>query len=138
VALGVSNVFEDFDIKNREKNKKTTGFCKKTSGGWAAVYPEKDSLVLQIENRIWNITDDNVMILYFHNYRKKSTTFRIEHPNGDFEIIYDAWWKDRKGFIPEPMAASCEPENIEEDFFGYIDWLSQPDIARRLFRLWNK
>jgi len=138
IQEGSVDAFEVFEVQNRERNRKTSGFCKKSAHGWSAVYPGKNGLVLQIDNRIWNILDDDVVILYFHNYEKKTTTFRVENRDADFEIIYDSWWKDREDFNPDIMAASCEPENMEEDFFGYVDWLSQPEMASRLFRLWSE
>lgn len=121
------------------ENRKTSGFCAQGEYGWVAVYPENKSLVVQINTRKWDLLSDDLEIKYFHIYDKKLTKFRISGCGNIFEHTYQSWWAERDDFEVNPIAASCEEENSEQDIFGYIHMLRENETsARNMFELWAK
>lgn len=118
---------------------KTSGFSAQGDYGWAAIYPDSGTLIVQINSKKWNLTSDDVAIDYYHNYDKGMTTFRISGNENDFEHTYKSWWSERDDFEVDPIAASCEEENSEEDVFGYIKMLKEnKESARSLLGLWAR
>ena len=136
-----------YDPEKKEKNEltlkndiKTSGFSGNLHFGWAALYPLEDKLILEINNKSWDLLDDNVDTEYFHFYSEKKTRFQIlNHDNVEFESVYKSWWADRSDFKVNEMAVSCEPENREEDDLAYINWIKHnTQKARNLHALWSK
>jgi len=118
---------------------KTSGFCSQGEYGWVAIYPENGTLVIQINSDMWILSNENVEVDYFHEYANKTTTFRISDAEVKFEFRYKSWWAEREDFEVNPMAASCEEENPEEDVFGYIKMLKDNKTsASNLSDIWHK
>lgn len=118
---------------------KTSGFCTQKDFGSIAVYPDNGELVVQINANKWNLLSDSVDVDYFHVYDKKLTTFRIFEQGKKFDLTYTSWWADRDDFDVDPMAASCEEKNSEEDIFGYLKMLKEnKEAANNLLGLWSK
>ncbi|WP_172806696.1 hypothetical protein [Endozoicomonas arenosclerae] len=117
---------------------KTSGFCSQGEFGWIAIFPENGNLICQINSIKWHLLDDDVDVEYFHDYHKKTTKFSIKNNKNNFDINYKSWWANRDDFDINPMAASSEEENSEEDIFGYIKMLKDnQDSASNLNRLWS-
>jgi hypothetical protein len=118
---------------------KTSGFCLKGEYGWVAVFPENGGLICQINSKKWSLLDESTDVEYFHDYSSKTTKFRISSQDNNFEFVYMSWWADRDDFEVNPMAASCEEENSEEDIFGYVKMLKDnKKSAANLYQLWAK
>jgi hypothetical protein len=121
------------------EDRKTSGFCSQGEYGWVAVYPENQSLVVQINEKKWDLLEDGSEVDYFHIYDKKLTSFKISNARNLFDLVYQSWWAERDDFEPDPISASREEENVEEDIFGYIHMLNEnKSSARNLFDLWTK
>jgi hypothetical protein len=119
-------------------SRKTVGFCIQGDYGWAAIFPDNGDLIIQINSKRWKLKDKDVHVDYFHVYKKKRTQFRILQKEKTFDWRYSSWWSTRPDFIVEPMAASREEENAEEDIFGYIAMLKENDtVADNLMALWS-
>jgi hypothetical protein len=118
---------------------KTSGFCSQGGYGWISIYPENGTLVAQINSKKWCLSNDDVDVNYFHDYANKTTKFSIKHSELNFEYQYKSWWAERDDFEVNPMAASCEEENSEEDVFGYVKMLKDNKTsASNLAELWSK
>lgn len=113
----------------------TAGFCEQTEYGWVAVYPDPDveTLVVQIDGTTWDLYADETLVRYSHDYDEETTTFEIRDDDDAFEATYEAWWKGVDWFEPNRWAASREPENADEDFFGYLFMLWQLEEDRADF-----
>lgn len=103
----------------------TVGFCEDTEFGWVAIYPdpEGETLLVQVDGTTWDVFAPETRVGYNHHYDEATTTFAIEDDANAFEATYDAWWKDVEWFDPNRWACSQEPENAEEDVFGYVRYL---------------
>lgn len=119
---------------------KTSGFYGEYEFGSMVIYPSNSSLLFDVNDKSWNLLDDNIDTEYFHFYSDKKTRFQVlNNGNVEFEHIYESWWVDRSDFEVNEMAVSCEPENREEDDLAYIDWVKfDQEAAKNLHALWRK
>ena len=119
---------------------KVSGFYGIFEFGTMALYPSGESLLLEINNKSWNLLDDSVETHYFHFYADKKTRFQVlKNGSVEFEYIYESWWANRDDFEVNEMAVSCEPENSSEDNFAYVDWVKfNQKGAKTIHTLWSE
>ncbi len=98
-----------------------------------AIFRDGNQLILQIGEKKWNLSSQDVVLRYSHNFSKKVTVFEVELDGENFSIEYDAWWADIPGFEP------VEPEMDEdEDFMGYVYavWMNKA-LQNNLISSWS-
>ncbi|QIB76203.1 hypothetical protein G3I44_19175 [Halogeometricum borinquense] len=116
------------------------GFCEQTRWGLAAVYPapEEETLIVQINGTTWDLFTSDTTVVYNHHYDDEMTYFKIADEENEYEVRYEAWWKDVPHFEPNKWAASREDENSHEDFFGYVLMLWQSEEKKdNLIESWS-
>lgn len=113
----------------------TRGYCQKFDFGWVAVYfdSDKQTLVVQIDNNVWDLNDSNTTVTYEHQRQNDKTYFNVENDRNQFEITYDAWWTE----LPQPSSATMTTvrdmyNDEEEDIFAYIKHLSKGGVENNL------
>ena len=133
IAKGEGGTFEFIE------DRKTTGFCLQGDYGWVAIYPDDGVLTVQINMDKWRVLPGETEVTYFHDYNGKVTSFYIKDRDKSFDFTYRSWWADSEYFEINPMAASCEEENPEEDVFGYVAMLNEnEDVVKNLVDFWGK
>ncbi|WP_277252494.1 hypothetical protein, partial [Neptunomonas phycophila] len=98
-----------------------------------AIFRDGNQLILQIGEKKWNLSSQDVVLRYSHNFSKKVTVFEVELDGENLSIEYDAWWADIPSFEP------VEPEMDEdEDFMGYIYavWMNKT-LQNNLISSWS-
>ncbi|MGI2112690.1 hypothetical protein ACRN9G_03710 [Shewanella frigidimarina] len=98
-----------------------------------AIFSDDNLLILQIGEKKWNLSSEDVVLRYSHNCSKKMTTFEVESDGQDISVEYEAWWAGIPSFEP------IEPEMDEdEDFMGYVYavWMNKV-LQQKLISSWS-
>jgi len=98
-----------------------------------AIFSDDNLLILQIGEKTWNLSSQDVVLRYSHNLSKKMTVFEVKLDGQNISIEYDAWWAGIPGFEP------VEPEMDEdEDFMGYVYavWMNKA-LQHNLISNWS-
>lgn len=120
------------------EDRKTCGFLHLGNGGPAAIYANPKTILLSINNQIWDLFDADTDIVYFHSYKSKTTLFRVSKEVAKFEFRYPSWWAERPDFTPSEQELVTE-EDYNEDFFGYVASIKDnAKMAKNLHELWRK
>ena len=109
--------------------RKTAGVCQQKDFGWVALYPQGESIVLQINNRVWSLGESSVKIDYRHDHHHNITAFSIVDSFHQFSISLLGVSNDvnREDYADD-----------EQDFFGYVLFPHRNSMVQRnLQKLWG-
>ncbi|GAA6169022.1 hypothetical protein [Sessilibacter corallicola] len=98
-----------------------------------ALYCDSGKLILQLQNKCWDIASPNVKLNYFHDFKLAKTHFSIEGDGQSDSIEYISWWSELPGSIP------LNPEeDKEEDFMAYLlDVWKNERVQKKLIDSWG-
>ena len=98
-----------------------------------AIFSDNNQLILQIGDKTWNLSSQDIVLRYSHSLSKKMTSFEVKSNGQNISIEYEAWWAGIPSFEP------IEPEMDEdEDFMGYIYavWVNKA-LQQSLISSWS-
>lgn len=98
-----------------------------------ALYEKSGGLILQINHQVWDLFSERVGCSYHHDFRLRTTFFKVSGDFSEFSVEYPAWWSSIPNFQP------AEPEmDAEEDFMAYVCEVSRNrDLCRSLISAWS-
>ncbi|WP_347330488.1 hypothetical protein [Marinimicrobium locisalis] len=102
-------------------------------GHTVALYEKSGGLVLQIDHQVWDLLSDRVALSYHHDFKSRTTLFKVSDDLAEFSVDYPAWWSSIPNFQP------VEPEmDAEEDFMAYVIEVSKdPGLCKSLVSFWS-
>ncbi|NRD72174.1 hypothetical protein HQQ94_02755 [Shewanella sp. VB17] len=130
----------DFDSSTCTFNKPVTDIDEKSKGNFhlleqniVAIFSLNSLLILQIGDKKWDLSSEDTLLRYSHDFIKKTTIFEVELNELNVSIEYEAWWAGIPNFEP------IKPEiDEDEDFMGYIYavWMNK-GLQQHLISIWS-
>ncbi|WP_027328394.1 hypothetical protein [Marinimicrobium agarilyticum] len=129
----------EFDEKSLSVQK-ATRLCDRKKGVLSfiqthtvALYEKSGGLILQIDHQVWDLLSERVYCRFSHDFRSKTTLFKVSGGQSEFSVEYPAWWSSIPNFEP------LEPEmDAEEDFMAYLCEVSKNrGLCESLISSWS-
>jgi len=124
-SASIEHIDYSIPFEDRMNNATDVGYCYKMPFGWVALYACDEGLILQIDKQKWILTEGNVVTHYMYDFINKSEMiFSVEDAVHKLDITYEKWWKSEDNTVVDPVYASLDTRNVDNDLLAYVDYLN--------------
>lgn len=126
-------------FEERMSDATDVGYCMKMPFGWVALYVSGKELVLQIDKKKWVLSKDTVKTTYIYNYDNNEIMFGVKDAHQELNVSYDKSWDDKEDDLIDPVYASENASNVDNDLLAFVDELNQDkEILKNVLESWKR